>query len=90
MDDHSATDAEDAGSSRRPAPFPSLSGPRTRARDDPAAKQTPAGRMRDGGLVPVDGGPLCSPVQFEGLGYLGIMIQQPLALHVPSAWKPLR
>jgi 8-hydroxy-5-deazaflavin:NADPH oxidoreductase len=59
------------------------------AGDDPAAKQTLAELVRDGGLIPVDVGPLARAQQLEGLGYLGISIQQPLGLNFASAWKLL-
>jgi predicted dinucleotide-binding enzyme len=59
------------------------------AGDDPAAKQTLAELVQDGGLIPVDVGPLARAQQLEGLGYLGISIQQPLGLNFASAWKLL-
>ncbi len=59
------------------------------AGDDPGAKQTLAGLVRDGGLIPIDVGPLARARQLEGLGYLGITIQQPLGLNFASAWKLL-
>ena len=59
------------------------------AGDDPAAKETLAGLVRDGGLIPIDVGPLARARQLEGLGYLGISIQQPLGLNFASAWKLL-
>ena len=59
------------------------------AGDDPAAKRTIAELVRDGGLVPVDVGPLARAQQLEGLGYLGISIQQPLGLNFAGAWKLL-
>lgn len=59
------------------------------AGDDPAAKGTIAELVRDGGLVPLDVGPLARAQQLEGLGYLGVTIQQPLGLNFASAWKLL-
>ena len=59
------------------------------AGDDAAAKQTLAELVRDGGLIPIDVGPLARAQQLEGLGYLGISIQQPLDLNFASAWKLL-
>lgn len=44
---------------------------------------------RDGGLIPVDVGPLARARQLEGLRYLGITVQQPLGLNFASAWKLL-
>jgi NADPH-dependent F420 reductase len=59
------------------------------AGDDDAAKQTVIQLVRDGGLVAVDVGPLERARQLEGLGYLGIAIQEPLGLNFASAWKLL-
>jgi predicted dinucleotide-binding enzyme len=59
------------------------------AEDDQAAKDTIASLVRDGGLIPVDVGPLPRSRQLEGLGYLGIMIQQPLRYGFDTGWKLL-
>lgn len=60
------------------------------ASDDPAAKDRVAEIVRDGGLIPIDVGPLARARQLEGLGFLGISIQRPLGLEFQSAWKLLR
>lgn len=57
------------------------------ADDDADAKEIVAGLVRDGGLVAVDVGPLRRARQLEGLGFLGISLQQPLDLGFHSAWK---
>ncbi len=57
------------------------------AGDDGRAKETVAQLVRDGGLVAVDAGPLRRARELEGLGFLGITIQQPLGLNFQSAWK---
>lgn len=59
------------------------------AGDDSGAKQTVADLVRGGGLVAVDVGPLARAQQLEGLGYLGMSIQEPLGLNFMSAWKLL-
>jgi predicted dinucleotide-binding enzyme len=59
------------------------------AGDEDEAKQTVAQLVRDGGLNPIDVGPLARARQLENLGYLGIAIQQPLGLGFSSAWKLL-
>lgn len=59
------------------------------AGDDDEAKRTIAQLVRDGGLIPVDVGPLARAQQLEGLGYLGMSIQEPLGLNFSSAWKLL-
>lgn len=59
------------------------------AGDDDKAKETVSQLVRDGGLNPIDAGPLPRAHQLENLGYLGIAIQQPLGLGFSSAWKLL-
>jgi NADPH-dependent F420 reductase len=57
------------------------------AGDDEEAKETVAQLVRDGGLRAIDVGPLERARQLEGLGFLGITLQQPLGLTFHSAWK---
>jgi NADPH-dependent F420 reductase len=57
------------------------------AGDDEAAKQKVAQLAADGGLRPVDVGPLARAQQLEQLGFLHIAIQQPLNLGFASAIK---
>jgi 8-hydroxy-5-deazaflavin:NADPH oxidoreductase len=57
------------------------------AGDDEEAKETVAQLVRDGGLRAIDVGPLERARQLEGLGFLGMMLQQPLELNFQSAWK---
>jgi 8-hydroxy-5-deazaflavin:NADPH oxidoreductase len=57
------------------------------AGDDEEAKGTVAQLVRDGGLRAIDTGPLERARQLEGLGFLGITLQQPLGLNFRSAWK---
>jgi NADPH-dependent F420 reductase len=57
------------------------------AGDDAAAKQTVSQLASDGGLRPVDVGPLSRAQQLEQLGYLHISLQQPLDLGFGSAVK---
>jgi 8-hydroxy-5-deazaflavin:NADPH oxidoreductase len=57
------------------------------AGDDEEAKETVAQLARDGGLRAIDVGPLERARQLEGLGFLGITLQQPLGLNFRSAWK---
>ena len=57
------------------------------AGDDEEAKETVAQLVRDGGLWAIDVGPLERARQLEGLGFLGITLQQPLGLGFQSAWK---
>jgi 8-hydroxy-5-deazaflavin:NADPH oxidoreductase len=57
------------------------------AGDDEEAKETVAQLVRDGGLRAIDVGPLERARQLEGLGFLGMMLQQPLGLNFQSAWK---
>ena len=57
------------------------------AGDDEEAKEAVAQLVRDGGLRAIDVGPLERARQLEGLGFLGITLQQPLGLNFQSAWK---
>jgi predicted dinucleotide-binding enzyme len=57
------------------------------AGDDAQAKQTVAKLVSDGGLIPVDVGPLQRARQLEGLGLLGITLQGPQQLNWASGWK---
>ena len=57
------------------------------AGDDADAKETVAALVRDSGLVAVDAGSLRRARQLEGLGFLGITLQEPLNLDFQSAWK---
>lgn len=57
------------------------------AGDDDEAKETVAQLVSDGGLRAIDVGPLERARQLEGLGFLGITLQQPLGLNFRSAWK---
>lgn len=57
------------------------------AGDDEEAKKMVSQLARDGGLVAVDAGPLRRARQLEGLGFLGMTLQQPLGLGFQSAWK---
>ena len=57
------------------------------AGDDEEAKETVARLVRDGGLRVIDVGSLERARELEGLGFLGITLQQPLGLHFQSAWK---
>ncbi len=57
------------------------------AGDDEEAKETVAQLVRDGGLRAIDVGPLERARELEGLGFLGITLQQPLGLNFQSAWK---
>jgi 8-hydroxy-5-deazaflavin:NADPH oxidoreductase len=57
------------------------------AGDDDAAKRKVAQLADDGGLRPVDVGPLARAQQLEQLGFLHITIQQPLNLGFASAIK---
>jgi NADPH-dependent F420 reductase len=54
---------------------------------DDEAKETVAQLVRDGGLRAIDVVPLERARQLEGLGFLGITLQQPLELNFQSAWK---
>ena len=57
------------------------------AGDDEEAKETVAQLVRDGGLRAIDVGALERARHLEGLGFLGIALQQPLGLNFQSAWK---
>ena len=57
------------------------------AGDDEGAKETVAQLVRDGDLRAIDVGPLERARQLEGLGFIGIALQQPLGLDFQSAWK---
>jgi 8-hydroxy-5-deazaflavin:NADPH oxidoreductase len=57
------------------------------AGNDGEAKETVAQLVRDGGLRAIDVGPLERARELEGLGFLGITLQQPLGLNFQSAWK---
>jgi NADPH-dependent F420 reductase len=59
------------------------------AGDDSNAKQKVAQLASDGGLRPVDVGPLHRAQQLEQLGFLHISLQQPLGLNFGSAVKLL-
>jgi NADPH-dependent F420 reductase len=59
------------------------------AGDDDNAKQRVAQLVSDGGLRPVDVGPLARAQQLEQLGFLHISLQQPLGLDYGSAVKLL-
>jgi NADPH-dependent F420 reductase len=57
------------------------------AGDDEEAKETVAQLVRDGSLRAIDVGPLERARELEGLGFLGMTLQQPLGLNFQSAWK---
>jgi 8-hydroxy-5-deazaflavin:NADPH oxidoreductase len=57
------------------------------AGDDEAAKQTVSQLASDGGLRPIDVGPLHRARQLEQLGFLHISLQQPLGLGFGSGIK---
>jgi 8-hydroxy-5-deazaflavin:NADPH oxidoreductase len=57
------------------------------AGDDEAAKQKVSQLAADGGLRPIDVGPLSRAQQLEQLGFLNISLQQPLGLNFGSAIK---
>jgi NADPH-dependent F420 reductase len=59
------------------------------AGDDDAAKQAVSRLAADGGLRPIDVGPLRRAQQLEQTGFLHIAIQQPLGLGFSSAIKLL-
>jgi len=54
---------------------------------DPEEAEQLVEELRDGGLRAIDVGPLERARQLEGLGFLGITLQQPLGLNFRSAWK---
>jgi 8-hydroxy-5-deazaflavin:NADPH oxidoreductase len=55
------------------------------AGDDKEAKEMQL--VRDGDLRAIDVGPLERARELEGLGFLGITLQQPLGLNFQSTWK---
>ena len=57
------------------------------AADDDGAKQKVSELVADGGLRPIDVGPLRRAQQLEHLGFLHISIQQPLGLAFESTFK---
>jgi 8-hydroxy-5-deazaflavin:NADPH oxidoreductase len=57
------------------------------AGDDEAAKDKVSQLATDGGLRPIDVGPLGRAQQLEQLGFLNISLQQPLGLNFGSAIK---
>lgn len=57
------------------------------AADEASAKQAVIGLVEAGGLRAIDAGPLRRARQLEGLGFLGMTLQQPLGLGFASAWK---
>jgi 8-hydroxy-5-deazaflavin:NADPH oxidoreductase len=57
------------------------------AGDDKEAKEMVAKLVRDGDLRAIDVGPLERARELEGLGFLGITLQQPLGLNFQSTWK---
>ncbi len=59
------------------------------AGDDEGAKQKVSQLVSDGGLRPLDVGPLARAQQLEHLGFLHISIQQPLGFGFASAFKLL-
>lgn len=57
------------------------------AGDDAGSKEKVSRLVSDGGLRPVDAGPLARAQQLEQLGFLHISLQQPLGLGFRSALK---
>ncbi len=57
------------------------------AGDDQASKTQVAQLVQDGGLNPVDAGPLQRARQLEQMALLGMTLQQPLGLGFQSGWK---
>jgi NADPH-dependent F420 reductase len=57
------------------------------AGDDEEAKEKVSQLVRDGDLRAIDVGPLERAQHLEGLGFLGIALQQPMGLNFQSAWK---
>jgi 8-hydroxy-5-deazaflavin:NADPH oxidoreductase len=57
------------------------------AGDDKEAKEMIAKLVRHGDLRAIDVGPLERARELEGLGFLGITLQQPLGLNFQSTWK---
>jgi NADPH-dependent F420 reductase len=60
------------------------------AGDDEEAKEKVSQLVRDGDLRAIDVGPLERAQHLEGLGFLGIALQQPMGLNFQSAWKLIR
>jgi predicted dinucleotide-binding enzyme len=59
------------------------------ASDDAEAKQTVSRIVADAGLRPIDAGPLKRARELEALGYLHMVLQQPLDTNYASAVKVL-
>jgi 8-hydroxy-5-deazaflavin:NADPH oxidoreductase len=59
------------------------------ASDDAAAKQTLSRIVTDGGMRPIDAGPLKRAREIEALGYLHMVLQKPLDTNYASAVKVL-
>jgi NADPH-dependent F420 reductase len=57
------------------------------AGDEEETKETVAQLVRDGNLRAIDVGPLERARHLEGLGFLGMMVQQPMGFNFQSAWK---
>ena len=57
------------------------------AGDDANAKGVVSQLVRDGGLNPIDCGPLERARQLEGLGFLGIAMQGSLGYGFQSGWR---
>jgi 8-hydroxy-5-deazaflavin:NADPH oxidoreductase len=57
------------------------------ASDDDDAKRTVSQLASDGGLNPIDAGPLARAHELEALGYLHMALQQPLGTNFASAVK---
>ena len=57
------------------------------AGDNVDAKDMVGALVRDGGMRALDVGPLVRARELEALGYLGIMMQEPLGLGFRSGWK---
>jgi predicted dinucleotide-binding enzyme len=57
------------------------------AGDDAEAKETVLQLAHDSGLVAIGAGPLRRERQLEGLGFLGMTLQQPLGTNFRNAWK---
>jgi 8-hydroxy-5-deazaflavin:NADPH oxidoreductase len=57
------------------------------AGDDKEAKEMVAKLVHEGDLRAIDVGPLERARELEGLGLLGITLQQPLGLNFQSTWK---
>ena len=57
------------------------------AGDDAEAKRAVSELARAGGLNAIDAGPLERARQLEGLGFLGITLQEPLGRQFDTAWK---